>query len=84
MHRGLAGGCAPVACQNPATIVLKDDDLDLAFVAPDPPAEGALPGFIHVYLDDPAKAEVLVRSRRRKSSLRGAGGIESGRLLRAR
>lgn len=43
----------------PARIVLKDEDLDLAFVAPEPPASGALPAFAHVNLDEPAKGEIL-------------------------
>jgi hypothetical protein len=45
----------------PARIVLKDEDLDLAFVAPDPPADGAppLPAFAHVDLGKAATAEVL-------------------------
>jgi hypothetical protein len=44
----------------PARVVLKDEELDLAFVAPEAPAEGAkLPVFPHVRLDDAARGEVL-------------------------
>lgn len=44
----------------PARVVLKDEDLDLAFVAPEPPDDGvARPEFAHVRLDDPARAEIL-------------------------
>jgi hypothetical protein len=43
----------------PARIVLKDEDLDLAFVAPETPAEGSLPAFAHVDLDAPAQGVIL-------------------------
>jgi S1-C subfamily serine protease len=42
----------------PASVVLKDGDLDLAFVAPDPDAAGKRE-FSYVKLDEPAEAGVL-------------------------
>jgi hypothetical protein len=43
----------------PARIVLKDEDLDLAFVLPEPPADDSLPEFAHVDLGNAAAGEIL-------------------------
>lgn len=43
----------------PARFVLKDADLDLAFMAPDYPADAAKREFAHVNLDEPAEGVVL-------------------------
>jgi hypothetical protein len=43
----------------PARVVLKDGDLDLAFIAPDPEAATAKREFIPVKLDTPAEGAVL-------------------------
>lgn len=45
----------------PARLVLKDPDLDLAFVVPEPDAKEAPKTFPHVTLDKTVKAEVLDR-----------------------
>lgn len=43
----------------PARFVLKDADLDLAFMAPEPDAEGAKREFAHVKLEDAVEGEQL-------------------------
>jgi len=43
----------------PARVVLKDGDLDLAFIAPDPEAAAGKRGFTPVKLDEPAEGMVL-------------------------